>query len=152
RDLCLAAAFFFALALVLPQLHQNTVAFAARWQPLAAVALVLGAPPPAWDRGRRTTSALAVTTAFVLATSLTWMRFEREDLAGLPESLEALPANPRVLGLDYVKDSTIVRGRPFLQAFSYAQVVRGGELNFSFAEFAPMGVVYKTPRARPWTR
>src|SRR5262249_49138015 len=43
-------------------------------------------------------------------------------------------------------------GRPFLQGFAYAQVFRGGELNFSFAEFAPMAVVYKTQRARPWTR
>jgi len=60
--------------------------------------------------------------------------------------------NPRVIGLDYVKTSPIVKGRPFLQGFAYAQVVRGGELNFSFAEFAPMGVVYKSPRARPWTR
>jgi hypothetical protein len=31
------------------------------------------------------------------------------------------------------------------------QVVRGGELNFSFARFAPMAVVYRTPRRPPWT-
>jgi hypothetical protein len=151
-DLCLAAGFFLVLALVLPEKHQNTIAFASRWQPLAAIALLLGVPAPAWDRGLRNASALAVVAVFILVTSLAWMRFEREEWAGLPESLAALPANPRVLGLDYVKTSPIVRGRPFLQGFAYAQVVRGGQLNFSFAEFAPMGVVYKTPRARLWTR
>jgi hypothetical protein len=152
RDLCLAAGFFFALALVLPDKHQNTIAFASRWQPLAAIALLLGVPAQTWHRGLRNASALAVVAVFILVTSLAWLRFEREEWAGLPESLAALPANPRVLGLDYVKTSPIVRGRPFLQGFAYAQVVRGGQLNFSFAEFAPMGVVYKTPRARLWTR
>jgi hypothetical protein len=152
RDLCLAAGLFFALALVLPQLHQNTIAFASRWQPLAAVALLLGVPAPTWDRRLLNASALAMVAVFILVTSLAWLRFEREDWAGLPESLAALPANQKVIGLDYVKTSLIVRGRPFLQGFAYAQVVRGGQLNFSFAEFAPMGVVYKTPRPRLWTR
>jgi hypothetical protein len=31
RDLCLAAAFFLGLALLLPNQHQNTIAFASRW-------------------------------------------------------------------------------------------------------------------------
>jgi hypothetical protein len=151
RDLCLAAGFFFALALVLPQLHQNTVAFASRWQPLAAIALLLGVPAPTWDRRFRNAAALVVLAVFILVTSLAWVRFEKEEWAGLPETLAALPANPRVIGLDYVKSSPIIRGRPFLQGFAYAQVVRGGRLNFSFAEFGPMAVVYKTPPARLWT-
>jgi len=152
RDLCLAAAFFFGLALVLPDKHQNTIAFAARWQPMAAIMLLLGLPAPAWPR--RVGQAVALTTAavFMLVTSLAWVRFERYESNGLRESLDALPANMRVIGLDYVKTSSIVKGRPFLQQFAYAQVVRGGQLNFSFAEFAPMAVVYKAPRARPWTR
>ena len=152
RDLCIAAGLFLVLALVLPEKHQNTIAFASRWQPMAAIALLLGVPAPAWDRRFLNVSAFAVVGLFILVTSLAWVRFEREEWAGLPEGLAALPANPRVIGLDYVKASPIVRGRPFLQGFAYAQVVRGGQLNFSFAEFAPMGVVYKTPRARLWTR
>jgi hypothetical protein len=81
------------------------------------------------------------------------MRFEREEFAGLTESLAALPASPRVIGLDFVKTSPTVKGRPFLQGFAYAQVVRGGALNFSFAEFAPMAVVFKTPPpSGRWTK
>jgi hypothetical protein len=152
RDLCLAAGLFLALALVLPQLHQNTIAFASRWLPLAALTLLLGVPAPRGDRSLRNASAFAAVAVFIVVTSLAWVRFERQEWAGLSESLSALPPNPRVIGLDYVRTSPIVKGRPFLQGFAYAQVVRGGQLNFSFAEFAPMGVVYRTPRARPWTR
>ena len=153
RDLCLAAALFLGLALVLPNLHQNTIAFASRWQPVAAITLLLGVPAPTWDRKLRNATALAVVAVFILVTSLAWVRFERDEWAGLPESLGALPANMRVIGLDYVKTSSIIKGRPFIQGFAYAQVVRAGRLNFSFAEFAPMAVVYKAPRAtRPWTR
>jgi hypothetical protein len=152
RDLCLAAALFFGLALVLPNLHQNTISFASRWQPVAAITLLLGVPAPTWNRRIRNAAALTAVAGFILVTCVAWVRFERDEYAGLRESLRALPANMRVIGLDYVKISPIIKGRPFLQGFAYAQVVRGGQLNFSFAEFAPMGVVYKTPRARPWTR
>jgi hypothetical protein len=152
RDLCLAAALFTALALALPSVYQNTVTFAERWLPAAVITLLLGVPAPAWPRALRTAATLAVVAVFIVVTRLEWIRFEREELAGLRESLAALPANPRVIGLDYVKLSPTIKGRPFLQDFAYAQVVRGGQLNFSFAEFAPMGVVYKTPRtSRQWT-
>jgi len=152
RDLCLAAVFFAALALLLPDKHQNTIGFATRWEPIAAIMLVLGVPAPAWDRTFRTALATAAVAVFTVLTALAWVRFERDEMAGLDESLQSLPGNARVLGLDYVKTSAIIKGRPFLQGFAYAQVVRGSELNFSFAEFAPMAVVYKTRSPRPWTR
>jgi hypothetical protein len=153
RDLCLAAALFTAMVFALPNLHQNTIAFAARWQPVAAIMLLLALPPPRWDRRLRDATALAVVAAFTVVTSLGWMRVERDEYDGLTESLAALPPNPRVIGLDYVKTSATVKGRPFLQGFAYAQVLRGGQLNFSFAEFAPMAVVYKAPTTpRRWTR
>jgi hypothetical protein len=152
RDLCLAAALFAALAIVLPNLHQNTIAFASRWTPIAVIVLLLGLPAPAWRRAQRNATALAALAVFALATAVAWTRVERDEYAGLPESLAALPPNTRVIGLDYVKTSAFVKGRPFLQGFAYAQVARGSQLNFSFAEFAPMAVVYRTPRRTPWTR
>jgi hypothetical protein len=79
------------------------------------------------------------------------MAFERSELSGLSESLKAVPQNSRLLGLSYMKESGIVRGRPFIQVFSYAQVYRGGELNFSFADFGPSLVIYRTPRRLAWT-
>ena len=61
------------------------------------------------------------------------------------------PPAPRVIGLSYIRDSAIVRGRPFIQVFAYSQVLRGGELNFSFADFGPSLVVYRQRRRIPWT-
>jgi hypothetical protein len=89
--------------------------------------------------------------AFFTLTSVNWIAFERSELSGLGESLEALPQGPRLIGLSYMKDSAIVRGRPFIQVFSYAQVYRGGELNFSFADFGPSLVIYREPRRLAWT-
>lgn len=151
RDLGLAAAFFFGLALLLPDKYQNTIMFATRWQPMAVVMLLLCLPAPAWTPRVRTAVALTALALFVAVTGLAWVEVEREEYAGLAESLKALPEGTRLIGLDYVKTSAVIKGRPFLQTFAYAQVVKGGQLNFSFAEFAPMAVVYRTPRARPWT-
>jgi hypothetical protein len=50
-----------------------------------------------------------------------------------------------------MKESAVVRERPFIQVFAYAQVYRGGELNFSFADFGPSLVIYKKPRQLAWT-
>jgi hypothetical protein len=56
-----------------------------------------------------------------------------------------------VLGLDLLKESTWVRGRPFLQTFAYAQVLQGGTVNFSFADNAPVPVSYRLMRPKSWT-
>lgn len=151
RDLLAAAVLLFALALFLPDKHTNTIQFAARWLPAAAVLLVLAVPAPAPAAGLQPALALATTGVFCLTTAVAWQRFERDELSGLPEVLASLPPGPRVLGLDFVKESAVVVGRPFLQTFAYAQVVRGGTLNFSFAEFAPSPVVFRAPASPPWT-
>ena len=56
-----------------------------------------------------------------------------------------------MVGLDFVKRSRFVKGRPFLQAFAYAQVLRGGTLNATFARHASSLVVFKERRPSPWT-
>ncbi len=65
--------------------------------------------------------------------------------------LDNLPPSPRVLGLDLIKESETLKGRPFLQLFAYAQVFKGGELNFSFAEHYSGLVAYRTMRDVRWT-
>jgi hypothetical protein len=151
RELLLAAALLACLAFALPDLQTNTIAFARRWAPCAAALLVLGAPLPRWRPAVHYAAALGLLAAMVGATTVTWIQFERHGYAGLTESLRALPERPRVIGLDLAPDSEVVKGRPFLQAFAYAQVLHGGELNFSFADFAPSPVVYKTRRQFTWT-
>jgi hypothetical protein len=84
-------------------------------------------------------------------TAATWYAFETTELSGLRAALSALPPSPRVLGLDLLKKSERVRGWPFLQTVAYAQVLRGGTLNFSFADHAPVPVSYAPARPTPWT-
>src|SRR5262249_40052213 len=83
RDLCLAAGFFLVLALVLPSLHQNTIGFASRWVPPAAILFLLGMPAPRLAGARREIAALAVVAAFVVATGLAWARLEGNAVSAL---------------------------------------------------------------------
>ncbi len=151
RDLLWTGLLLLALGLVLPDQHMNTIQFAARWVPAGAILLILAVPAPAVAVPIQRPLALAVVAVFSLATTLAWMRFERDELSGLPAALAGLPDGQRVIGLDLVQDSAVIKGRPFLQTFAYAQVLRGGRLNASFAGFAPSLVVYRQRRPAPWT-
>jgi hypothetical protein len=151
RNLLLLSAFLFFLAIILPDKHTNTIRFCQRWVPPALAFLLLGLPEIRIKKSVLALSALAGLVAFFALTSLNWVAFEKNELSGLTGSLEALPQNPRVIGLSYLKESAIIRGRPFIQVFSYAQVYRGGELNFSFADFGPSLVIYREPRRLEWT-
>jgi hypothetical protein len=151
RVLLLAGGFLFVLALLLPDKHTNTIAFASRWVPCAVVLLVLALPAPRGHSLIVQGAALGLVGLLVLTSMLAWRQMENTEFSGLRESLTALPPRPRVLGLDFVKHSVFSKGRPFLQIFAYAQVYRGGTLNFSFAEFRPSLVVYQPPRSVHWT-
>jgi hypothetical protein len=151
KGLLLLSALFFIFALFLPDKHTNTIRFCQRWVPPGLAFLLLGLPEIKVRKSALTAAVVASLLAFFALTSLNWMAFERSELSGLGEALEALPQRPRVIGLSYMKDSAIVRGRPFIQVFSYAQVYQGGELNFSFADFGPSLVIYRTPRQLAWT-
>ncbi len=152
RPLALAAALLAVWVFFLPDQYSNTIFFASRWAPPAAVLLLLAVPAPTFRPALRLAGAGLVAVAFVGATAASWVLLEATEYSGLRAALSALPAQARVLGLDYVKQSEIAKGRPFLQSFAYAQVYRGADLNFSFAEFAPSPVVYRQPRRPPWTR
>jgi hypothetical protein len=151
KELLWLAASLFALVLVLPDKYTNTIRFSSRWLPPALVFLLLALPRPRIRKDILTALVTPLLVAFFIITSLNWVAFERSDLSGLKESLAALPPAPRVLGLSYIKESSIVRGWPFIQVFAYAQVYRGGELNFSFADFGPSLVVYRERRRLAWT-
>jgi hypothetical protein len=151
KEMVLLGGLFLLLTLVLPDEQTNTIRFSQRWLPPALAFLLLGMPEVRARRSVLTAAVFSVLAAFFVLTALNWAAFERDELSGLPESLAALPSNPRVIGLSFFKESALVRGRPFIQIFSYAQVYRGGELNFSFADFAPSLVVYRRPRVPEWT-
>ena len=150
-ELLLAAGMFFVFVLVLPDKYMNTIRFANRWMPITMILLVLAMPAPSLRPMLRQGLALVVLAAFCLTVSVAWRTFERKELSGLQEALSALPNSPRLLGLNMVQRSDSIKGSPFIQVFAYAQVMKGGTLNFSFAEFSPCLVVYKERFIRPWT-
>jgi len=151
RGLALLGGLFFAAALVLPDKLVNTIEFNDRWMPPAFALLLLAAPPLRLPRWVARTLALVLLAGFVAVTTGVWRQVERYELAGVEPALAALPDAPRVLGLDFVRSSVWLDHQPFLQTFAWAQVVHGGELNFSFADFPPSPVVYSPPRQPPWT-
>ena len=147
--LVLLAALLLAGWAMLPVKAMNTIFLAERWLPCALAVLVVAAPAPRLGRAGRPLAAVLL-AAFVAGTSAFWIACERTSFSGLDAVLGALPVAPRVLGLSWAR-SPLVAGDPFRQTFAYAQVARGGELNFSFADFAPALVVYREPRKPAWT-
>lgn len=139
------------VSLFAPDKYLNTIAFASRWSPIAIVLLLLALPSPRLPQVLVVSFPLAVIIAYSLATASLWRDFQQEELSGLSESLQEIPENCRTLGLDFIKESKYVRGRPFLQTFAYAQVVRGGELNFSFVSHGAGIVVAAAPPVYKWT-
>src|SRR5262249_24841727 len=80
-----------------------------------------------------------------------WVHWEGEEMSGLVSSLAALPRGQRVMGLDFLKESAWLKGRPFLQSFAYAQACNGADVNFSFSEHSSGLVRDAVPRRRTWT-
>ncbi|MEJ2717929.1 MAG: hypothetical protein P8182_12435 [Deltaproteobacteria bacterium] len=135
-ELLLAAGVFFAFALLLPDKFMNTIRFGQRWVPAAMIMLVLGLPTPSVRPVVRQVAALALLTVFCAVTTSTWLLFERKELSGLEAALSALPASPRVLGLDTVRKSELIKGYPFLH-FDYA-IVNGTERIHKATEAEPL--------------
>jgi hypothetical protein len=152
-DILLLFGCLFLGGFILPDKMVNTIRFSQRWIPPAMVFLLIALPVPRiFSKKIRQMILVLMLMAFILITSLTWLAFEVEEMTGLREALNNLPDNTKVIGLDYIGKSDYIRGRPFIQTFAYAQVMRGGILNFSFADFGPSLVIYKEPRQKPWTR
>jgi hypothetical protein len=151
RYLLAAALFLLAVVAIAPDKYMNTICFGSRWFPVAAVLLILALPAPSFGRLPAPAVAFLLVTVFFLAAGVAWWRYDARELSGFESSLRAIAPSSRVLGLDLVKESHYIEGRPFMQLAAYAQVLKGGELNFSFAEHYSGLVAYKRPRQVPWT-
>jgi hypothetical protein len=151
KSLLILAGIVWGIALFAPDKLMNTVLFARRWVPYAVVLLLVALPPPAFARSLRIALVALLLVVFSFGTGRVWRTFEQKELSGLEDSLRRIPESQRVLGLDLVKGSALLKGRPFIQTFAYAQALKGGELNFSFAEHASGIVGYTDTREVPWT-
>jgi hypothetical protein len=151
RALLACASMFWVVVLFAPDKYMNTIFFGARWLPCAVTCLVLAVPAPRLERRLKIMVTVGLVTLFATVNAGVWHAFERMELSGLDAALVTLPEGQRVLGLDFVKTSAWLRGRPFLQTFAYAQAMRRAALNFSFTEHASGIVRERTPSRRPWT-
>jgi len=151
KDMLAAGGFFLSIVIIAPDKFMNTIFFGSRWFPIALIFLLLSLPVPSIRRLSAKTVALTIAAAFFMITAIAWHKYAADDLSGLREGLDRLPASSRVLGLDLFKESENIKGRPFLQLFAYAQVFKGCELNFSFAEHCSGLVAYKAKRQISWT-
>ncbi|MEM7585199.1 MAG: hypothetical protein AAF560_17550 [Acidobacteriota bacterium] len=152
RSAWLAGLCFLGGVLVLPEYH-HTTAFAGRWLPVAVVFLVLSIPPLRLKPIYPATLAALLVVALISSTSLAWLTFDRQELAGVDECLEALPEGQRLLGLAFIAQSSRLAGHPFHHIYAWGQVLRDAELNRSFAAIEPAGLVvyHDVPRKYPWT-
>jgi len=152
KDLLAAGLFFLTIVILAPDKYMSTIFFNSRWFPVALLFLVLSLPAPTVKRRPVLLSAsLAVIVVSSLVIFSAWRKYSREDLSGFREAIDRIPVSSRVLGIDLVKNSDTIRGRPFLQLFAYAQVFKGGTVNFSFAEHYSGLVAYREKRTAPWT-
>jgi hypothetical protein len=151
RELGVIGLVFLLVSLVSPDKYLNTISFSSRWFPAALVMLLVSLPRPNLPRILVIAMPLGVVATHSIVTAGLWRSFEREELSGLNESLQAVPDGSSTLGLDFIKQSAYVRGRPFLQTFAYAQVLRGGELNFSFVLHGSGIIALSAPPAFTWT-
>ncbi|MFO0693406.1 MAG: hypothetical protein U0230_07615 [Polyangiales bacterium] len=137
--------------LVAPNQYMTTIHFAYRFAAPAAMLLLLALPEARLGRWFAQLLPLAIVTLFSLGTTVGWVLFEQTSLSGLTHALRQQPGPARVLGLDFARQSPIVKGQPLLQIFAYAQAVHGGTLNFSFAEHGTGIVSYRHRRRIAWT-
>jgi hypothetical protein len=149
--LVLAAMPFALIALLGPDKYVHTVSFASRWFPVAVILIIVSLPRPKLPHSLLLAAPLLAMAVASAAHARAWTLFEQEELDGLTEALAALPERPAVVGLDWVKESRYMEGRPFIQTFAYAQVLHGGTLSFSFADHQSEIVVYQPPRQPTWT-
>ncbi|MFZ5867733.1 MAG: hypothetical protein ACOYXY_17745 [Thermodesulfobacteriota bacterium] len=151
KSLLLTCGSLLLMAMLWPDLWDISVLVWQRWLPPAAVLFVLAMPPPDFSDTIRKLVAAGMVLFLSLMTAATWISFEKNDLSGLTEVLKAVPPASKVMGLDFIRSSPRVKGRPFLQIFAYAQVTKGAQLNFSFAEFQRGLVAYKNLPTMSWS-
>ena len=146
------AACMAAVAWLFPEGVGNTVYFAQRWSPLAAI-LALLALPRARVRPRLAAGfALAVVVSWSAVLGAAWRGFDRQEMRGFGAALASLPAGSHLLTLDFLRITPRFFTLPFFQMGGYAEIERDAVLASSFADLPTSPVVYRhLPRAIPWT-
>lgn len=135
----------------LPTKYLNTIEFSSRWLPCMWMLLVLASPGPPTSERTATLAAGGATLLVSVSVGWSWVAFTKSELSGLLAALAATPPKAKLIGLDFLKYSPLVEGRPFLHLGSYATLRSGASTNFDFSEHGT-ALIRGAHRATPWTR
>ena len=149
--LLLAALLFLLMTLTLPQFFEFSLRYAERWLPIAAMLVLIGGPSPSISPVRSVAIGFSLLAVFSLSTTGLWSTHQDLEVAGLEETIAALPANQRILGLDFIQISSPVKGRPFLHLYVFGQVAKGGSVYHSFSASGRGIVTFRSPEPKKWT-
>lgn len=152
--LLVAAGMFLILSLTLPVLYKQTVLFSQRWAAPAVIFFVLALPNPSLKPSIKSMLSFTLLASFMLATCLHWLAFEEQDLRGLEDALAQVKPSHNVLGLGFYvppEETDLFKHHSLIHIPAYTQLLHHGEINFSFAEFGSMPIIYKEIRQRPWS-
>ncbi|MBT9560632.1 MAG: hypothetical protein IV100_31700 [Myxococcales bacterium] len=152
RQLLGLAAIPTAIALFAPDQFLMTILMPERFAGGALMLLLVALPAPVWAGSWAAAPRLVawgIAAVFALATTASWGIFA-EECDGIDASISQLPERPRVLGLDFADRSSVILGRPFMHAAALAQAQRGGQINFSFADFGSSLVRSRHPTLPKW--
>lgn len=148
RELLLAACVLLLAWAASPDMIAMTLGASRRWLPYAAMLFVLALPAPRANlRMLRAAGALPA-LALLVTTADAWRFYDRAELGGFREALQALPEGASLLGLGLM-ESQGLKGAVFFQTHAWAQVMRGAHTDLSFTDLGAGLVVAKEPRARP---
>lgn len=150
KPLLIAALMLLLAYWILPSIYMNTIFFNQRWLPCALVLLLLSLPAPRLPRMYLRTLGLGLVVAFSLTAAKFYKEWEAEQLDGFQAAIGQITPEDRVLGLNLNDHSTLMKGRPSLQLFAYAQALRGADIHFSFTEHHSGAVQFRTrPELNP---
>jgi hypothetical protein len=150
RPLAACAALLALSYFALPSKYLNTIEFSSRWLPCMWMLFVLASPGPPVSARTATLAASGATLLVSASVGWNWRAFATTELTGLTAAFEATPLHARLLGLDFLKKSPLVEGRPFMHLSSYATLLRGASTHFDFSEHGT-ALIRGTRRAKPWT-
>lgn len=134
KSLLTAAGLMLLAFFLLPDMYMNTIFFNQRWLPCAVCLLLLALPAPHIPGLYLRTAGVGLIIAFSVVTIKQWHEWEEEYLGGFLDAISLLSKGERIMTLNLNDGSAFVYGRPGLQIFAYAQVLRGAETHFSFTE------------------
>ena len=131
--LLLTAIMGFIFYFFVPNYYFDTILFSARWLPYAFIFLILSAAGYKKFNPLFLKVSLVIFLATMIYQGVIWHKFEKQELDGLEQCLSLTAKNSNLAWVDLKKESKFILFRPFLQAGSYADLLKDCKTNFSLA-------------------